>query len=228
MGVHGGSPSPLGCGLPAARLTPDWSGSCNKWTVPLACPPGNRFALAARRFVPPLRRAVSASPLGIPPAARACGVLPSEGTGAGVDRRLPGRDHRPVQRGRDYECAATARELPHVGLTVGQVAEHRLRVVGDIPALLADADVRHAATVSDSSFLPGRHPTPNPTRGPASPGANSPPATGGEPGYASPERRRPPASPSRCRLANGRPVQWPATQRRWRRVISRADTRGRT
>jgi hypothetical protein len=79
------------------------------------------------------------------------GVIQSEGTGGGVDCRLFGRDHCPAQGGRDYECAAATREISHVGLTTGQLAEHRLRVVSDVPALVADTDVRHRTTVSAHS-----------------------------------------------------------------------------
>jgi hypothetical protein len=190
--------------------------------------------LAVRRTVssPPAGRLASPFPSGW--RSVRCGVIRSERTGGGVDCRLFGRDHCPVQRGRDYECAAAAREISHVGLTAGQLAEHRLRVVSEIPALVTDTDVRHRTTVSASSHqrpeTPGNRHIRMPERSRAASGSRrvSVSDVTRQPGEPAPRRgpepgRSPGASPD----APHHP--WPGArgQRRWSRRPRQAGVEGR-
>ena len=163
-----------------------------------------------------------------------CGVIQSERTRGGVDCRLFGRNHCPVQRGRDYECAAAAREISHVGLTAGQLAEHRLRVVSEIPALVTDTDVRHRTTVSASSHqrpeTPGNRHIRMPERSRAASGSRRVSVSDVTRQPGEPARRRGPEpgrSPGASPDAPHHP--WPGArgQRRWSRRPRQAGVEGR-
>ena len=90
--------------------------------------------------------------------------------------------------------------------------------------------VSWVVTGATGSSTPGSHPIPNPTRGPASPGGNSPPGTGPGPGLrrsAAPSCSRRPDCGSRTCGSKTRPASHPlrpwagstrSRRRRWRRT----------